>query len=63
MKPKLHVEIPLQLSEAAARSPCAARRHASAAGGDKRESGVARGLVDGCNTEKEEDSDIEMDGY
>eukprot|EP00965_Chrysotila_dentata_P024130 799685-Pleurochrysis_carterae.AAC.1 len=30
-------------------------------GGERCESGVARGLIDGCNTEKEEDSDIEMD--
>eukprot|EP00965_Chrysotila_dentata_P083280 2747570-Pleurochrysis_carterae.AAC.1 len=30
-------------------------------GGDTCESGVARGLVDGCDTEEEGDSDIEMD--
>eukprot|EP00965_Chrysotila_dentata_P067065 2219887-Pleurochrysis_carterae.AAC.1 len=30
-------------------------------GGDKCERGVARGLIDGGNTEEEEDSDVEMD--
>eukprot|EP00965_Chrysotila_dentata_P083329 2748998-Pleurochrysis_carterae.AAC.1 len=30
-------------------------------GGHKCERGVARGLIDGCNTEEQEDSDIEMD--
>eukprot|EP00965_Chrysotila_dentata_P260577 6213953-Pleurochrysis_carterae.AAC.1 len=30
-------------------------------GGDRCESGVARGMVDGGNTEEEENSDIEMD--
>eukprot|EP00965_Chrysotila_dentata_P167543 5532829-Pleurochrysis_carterae.AAC.1 len=30
-------------------------------GGVKCESGVAGGLVDGCNAEEEEDSNIEMD--
>eukprot|EP00965_Chrysotila_dentata_P015254 504469-Pleurochrysis_carterae.AAC.1 len=30
-------------------------------GGEKCERGVARGLIDGCNTGEEEDSDIEMD--
>eukprot|EP00965_Chrysotila_dentata_P190912 6174192-Pleurochrysis_carterae.AAC.1 len=35
--------------------------HKPPEGRDKCESGVARGLVDGCNTEEEEDSDTEMD--
>eukprot|EP00965_Chrysotila_dentata_P063523 2105201-Pleurochrysis_carterae.AAC.1 len=35
--------------------------HKPTEGGDKCESGVARGLIDGGNTEEEEDSDIEMD--
>eukprot|EP00965_Chrysotila_dentata_P245281 6206462-Pleurochrysis_carterae.AAC.1 len=30
-------------------------------GGDKCERGVARGMLDECNTEEEEDSDIELD--
>eukprot|EP00965_Chrysotila_dentata_P072543 2396845-Pleurochrysis_carterae.AAC.1 len=35
--------------------------HKPPKGGDKCERGVARGLLDGGNTEGEEDSDIEMD--
>eukprot|EP00965_Chrysotila_dentata_P177120 5850222-Pleurochrysis_carterae.AAC.1 len=35
--------------------------HKPPKGGDKCERGVVRGLIDGSNTEEEEDSDIEMD--
>eukprot|EP00965_Chrysotila_dentata_P241573 6204362-Pleurochrysis_carterae.AAC.1 len=35
--------------------------HKPPEGGDKCESGVARGVLNGCNTEEEEESDMEMD--